>query len=161
MAQRSRAHRHQIVLAPSSSLPSHHCCPIVVVVVVVVDVIVVVVVIATAIAVHITIVVVAIVAAILVVSVAAIAVAVVAVIVAIVALLLLCSSYSLAVNPSQRKPRRYHPWHVDGGTALGLENDILSMMLSCQKYHGVEQWGLGRKVPYGTLRHPTVLSIYS
>ena len=92
-----RAHRHQIIIVPSSSLPSHRCHPIVLVVVV--DVIIVLVVVAAAIAVHVIFVIVAIVATILLVGFAAIAVAVVAVIVNIVALLLLCLSYSLVVNP--------------------------------------------------------------
>jgi hypothetical protein len=92
-----QAHRHQIVVVPSSLSPSHRCRPIVNVVVV--DVIVVVVVVAAAIAIYITFVVVATIAVIPVVGVAGVAVAVITVIVNIVALSSPCSSYSLAVNP--------------------------------------------------------------
>jgi hypothetical protein len=91
VAQRSRAHCHQIVVVPSSLSPSH-CRHLIVVVVVVINVIVVVVVVAAAIAVHITFVVVAILAAILVFGIAAVAVTV-------VALSSSCLLYSLAVNP--------------------------------------------------------------
>ena len=126
LASPSPSHCCQFILVvQSSSLPSHCRCPIVaVVVVVVVDVIVVVaIVVAATIAVDVTFVVVAIVATIPVFGVAAVAVAlrcrhcqhcrfVKGV------LVVLLGGQSKEFN--QTKPRRYHPWHVDGATALGL-----------------------------------------
>ena len=99
MAQRLRAHHHQIVGVPSSLSPLHCRHPIVVVVIAVDDVIVVVVIVPAAITVHITFFVVAIVAAILVVGVAVVVFAVIAINVYIVAFLTSCLSYSLSVNP--------------------------------------------------------------
>jgi hypothetical protein len=140
------SHRCRSIVVVSLSLsPSHRCHPIVVIVVVVIvviDIIVVIVIVAAAIAIHVTFIVVAIVAAIPVFGVAAIAVAVVAVIVNIIALSLSCSSYYLAVNGQskefdQSKPRRYHPWHVDGRTALGLAIGWPMVLLGQHLVHDV------------------------
>ncbi len=66
----------------------------------------------------------------------------------------------------QSKPRRYHPWRVDRATALGLAVGWPTALLGRHLVHDVVLsgislcWAMG--VGWrGTLRYPTVISIYS